>query len=100
MLTDYLKIGDKVDKKFLDYLIDELPPRTLTGEIVQIGGAYSSDKYGRNTYITFATETPFGSWYYKGSCLPGQIVNEERSFEEFDMSYIEENLEEEESLEE
>lgn len=94
-LLDYLKIGDEVDKELLDYFINELPPRTLNGEIVQIGGADSSDKYGRDTYITFATENPFGSWYYKGSCLPEKIINEVRSLEEFDMSYLEEDLEEE-----
>lgn len=96
-LTDYLKIGDKVDRNFLDHFINELPPKTLTGEIVQIAEAYSSNRDGRSTYITFAKEEPFGDWYYKGACLSGSTMNEERSFEEFDMSYIE-DLEEEETL--
>lgn len=97
-LTDYLKIGDKVDRKFLDHFINELPPKTLTGEMVQIAEAYSSDKNGIETYITFATDVPFGDWYYRGACLPGSTMNEERKFEEYDMSYIEEDLEEEETL--
>lgn len=98
MLTDYLKIGDKVDRKFLDHFINELPPKTLTGEIVQIAEAYSANKNGRATYITFATDEPFGDWYYRGACLPGSVMNEERSFEEYDMSNIEEEQEEEEIL--
>lgn len=97
ILTDYLKLGDKVDREFLDHFIDELPPKTLTGEIVQIAEVYSMVKNGRDTYITFARDVPFGDWYYRGACLPGSTMNEERKFEEFDMSYIE-DLEEEETL--
>ena len=84
-LTDYLHIGDKVDRNLIDNLIDSLPPITLNGEIVQIGGAYSSDNEGRATYITFATEKPFGDWYYKGACIKGETINREYEFEEFEL---------------
>lgn len=94
-LMDYLHIGDKVDRKLIDNLIDSLPPITLNGEIVQIGGAYSSDNKGRTTYITFARERPFGDWCYKGACIKGETINKEYEFEWFDVTdksvQIEEN---------
>lgn len=98
MLTDYLRLGDKVDEELLNHLIDQLQPKTLTGEMIQIGGAYSANNNGRATYITFARDVPLGDWFYRGACTIGSIMNEEREFEEFDMSYIEEDLEQEETI--
>lgn len=97
-LTDYLKIGDIVDKDIVDYIINSLTPRTMTGILVQDGEIYSSDKNGRNTYITFARENPNEEWYYKGACFVGETENKERKFELFDMSYIEKEHEQEEVL--
>ena len=81
-ITDYLKIGDRVDRKLIDYFVDSLPPVTLTGEIVQIGGVFSISPNGKNTYITFAIDKPFGDWYYMGACEKGSIINAEKTFEE------------------
>ena len=98
MLTDYLRLGDKVDEELLNHLIDQLQPKTLTGEMIQIGGAYSANNNGRATYITFARDVPLGDWFYRGACTIGSTMNEEREFEEFDMSDIEEDLEQEETI--
>jgi len=95
-LTDYLKIGDMVDKDILEYIMNSIPPKTMTGNILQGGEPYSSDKDGKNTYITFAKENPFGEWYYKGACLKGETENKEKEFELF--TYMEEDYDETEIL--
>lgn len=94
-LTDYLHIGDKVDRSLIDSLIDSVSPITLNGEIVQIGEAYSSDNKGRSTYLTFATNIPFGDWYYKGACLKGETINREYKFEEIGLENREQEIGEE-----
>lgn len=96
-LIDYLHIGDKVDKSMADYFV-ESNPITCNGELVQLGGAYSSDMKGRNTYLTIAKDEPFGEWIYKGACLKGETINREYEFEIFDMNYRNKGLEEEKEL--
>lgn len=84
-LMDYLHIGDKVDKSMADYFA-ESKPIICNGELVQLGGAYTSDIKGRNTYLTIVRDEPFGEWIYKGACLKGETINKENEFEVFDMN--------------
>lgn len=96
-LMDYLHIGDKVDKSMADYFA-ESNAIICNGELVQLGGAYSSDIKGRATYLTITRDEPFGDWIYKGACLKGETLNREYEFEVFDMDYINKELEEEKEL--
>lgn len=64
-ISDYLKVGDIVDKEMVEHFINCYPPITLNGLLVQCGEAYDT-RNGKNTYITFAKEN--GHWMYKGDC--------------------------------
>lgn len=77
-LSDYLNWGDEVDEELLDYVINCLPPRTMNGNMVQMGEPYS-DKIVNGkyipTYLTFISNgqfTPNRKWYYAGACTAGQ----------------------------
>lgn len=96
-LMDYLHIGDKVDKSMADYFV-ESNPIICNGELVQLGGAYSSDIKGRATYLTIARDEPFGDWIYKGACLKGETINKEYEFEAFDVTDTSLEIEEEKEL--
>lgn len=96
-LMDYLHIGDKIDKSMANYFA-ESNPIICNGEIVQLGGAYSSDIKGRNTYLTIARDKPFGDWIYKGACLKGETINKEYEFESFDVSDTNIEIEEEKEI--
>ena len=72
-LTEYIHIGDRVDRSVRDYFINSLPPITMTNGIIQMGGPYSTDSYGRNTYLTIAKDEYSDDWYYKGPCIKGSI---------------------------
>lgn len=93
-LLDYIHIGDKIDKGFIDHFINELPPVTLTGEIAQIAGISSTDVSGHNLYITFATDKPFGDWYFQGECRINERENGNWKLEQYDMTEYEEYVEE------
>jgi hypothetical protein len=67
-LTDYLNIDDEIDKDLFNHLLNILPPRTLSEDLFQVGGAYGMNEYGITTYLTFSKEN--GKWLYKGDCLP------------------------------
>lgn len=97
-ITDYLHIGDKVSHSLIDYFVEALQPITINGEIVQIAGEYSTDSNGNPTYLTFAAETPFGDWIYKGACLKGETINQEYKFEEIEIANIDSELEEEKEI--
>lgn len=96
-LMDYLHIGDKVDKSMFYYFVDSNPV-ICNGEIVQLGGAYSSDIKGRSTYLTIARDEPFGAWIYKGACLKGETINKEYEFESFDVTDKSNEIEEEKEM--
>ena len=80
-ITSYLKVGDIVNKELVDDIINSLPPITLNGLLVQMGEPYSSDQHGRNTYITFGKDTPFGNWHFKGICIKDSTKNIDNSIE-------------------
>ncbi len=73
-LSKYLMPGDIVDELIIDYVLECLPPVTWTETIIQMGEAYSSDKNGRLTYITF--EKIGQDWVYTGIAIkPTNKIN-------------------------
>ena len=76
-LSNYLNWGDEVDEAMMDYVIGCLPPRTMNGNMVQMGEPYSDkliDGKYYPTYLTFISNglfIPNRKWYYAGAAIAG-----------------------------
>lgn len=76
--ADYVKEGDKVSRDIVDYFINCIPPRNLTGGFFQMGTPQDMVREG-STYMTFIylydDDSYSGEvWQYKGNCLGGSCV--------------------------
>ena len=63
-LTDYLNIGDEVDKSMWYYFLEVLPPIQNSG-ILQISEPYDYNHKGVFTYMTLKKNNE--KWYYIGT---------------------------------
>ena len=82
-LTDALEVGEAVGEDIVQYVINCLPPRTLTGRVVQLGEPYSHRPKQNGatfwqkcypTYLTFVKQED-GMWHYAGTCFAGETTN-------------------------
>lgn len=71
-LDVFLQIGDVVDREFVDYFINVLPPAFWNDRIVQMGEPYSH-RDGKATYATLKNTGK--GWVYAGHCFRGQTEN-------------------------
>lgn len=67
----FLQIGDLVDKEFVEYFINVMPPATMNSHCIQIGEPYSHMN-GKATFSTLK-KTEEG-WVYAGHCHRGQTT--------------------------
>lgn len=78
-ITQYLKVGDKVDKAMYEHFLNIMPPHYNCGGLLQVGGACNAikDENGvmRNTYLTFGKDSENDAWVFKGECFSGVWVN-------------------------
>jgi len=78
-LSEYLDIGDLVDKEMVNYFVETLPPACNRSDLIQIGEPYShkedpEDGKWKGTYATLC-KTPEG-WRYAGHCFRGKKINQ------------------------
>jgi hypothetical protein len=79
----YCKPGDLVSEDVYDYFLDILPPRTMSGVMLQVGEPHSTalnPKTGKwqNTYATFVTvkgDSKERVYRYCGNCFAGQTLD-------------------------
>ena len=74
-LSNYLNWGDEVDEAMMDYIIGCIPPRTMNGNMVQMGEPYDDKQVNGKwipTYLTFISNgkfTPERKWYFAGAAV-------------------------------
>lgn len=78
-ITQYLRVGDKVDNAMYEHFLNILPPKYHYNGVLQVGGACDTakNKYGvlQQTYLTFVEDTENDCWVFKGECCPHEVIN-------------------------
>ena len=70
ILSEFLQVGDAVDRDFVDYFIEVLPPACMSLRCIQLGEPSRHDpKTGKPMFETLQRENY--QWIYKGvMCTP------------------------------
>lgn len=63
-LSQYLSVGDLVDEELYYYVLEVLPPATMTSKVLQMGEPYSHDANGKPTFSTLIKRAD--GWHYEG----------------------------------
>lgn len=84
-ITQYLRVGDKVDNAMYEHFLNILPPKYHYNGVLQVGGACDTakNKYGvlQQTYLTFVEDTENDCWVFKGECCPHEVINRNSDLE-------------------
>ncbi len=88
------QLGDYVDEEIVNSLMNALPPRTLSENLLQVGEPYCTkfdekNNMYRSTFSTFkrvAGQTPNEIWEFVGHCFAGED-SERGSFPSYISSY-------------
>lgn len=74
-LSEYLLLGDEVDKEMVRYFINVYTPaQTATSRLVQMAGGHLKyrNKHGKMERIFATLRKNGGHWYYAGLCFSGE----------------------------
>lgn len=76
-LEKCMEPGDLVEESIVDAIVNDLPPATLTRDLVQGGEPYSHavdprTERWRPTFLTFSRDA--GQWTFRGYCFRGETV--------------------------
>lgn len=78
-ITQYLKVGDKVDNAMYEHFLNIMPPQYHYGGVLQVGGACDAvkneDGVLNNTYLTFVQRSESDCWVFKGECFLREWIN-------------------------
>lgn len=78
-ITQYLRVGDKVDDAMYEHFLNIMPPQYHYGGVLQVGGACDAvkneDGILKNTYLTFVKDAESDFWIFKGECFSREWLN-------------------------
>lgn len=84
-LNKLLTVGDVIDEKFYNLLVNSVPPKTYNQNLFQMGEMYDfcENEAGKMqpTYMTFTKDKESEGWIYQGACFANEIKNRHPEFE-------------------
>ncbi len=78
-VTQYLRVGDKVDNDMYMYFLNIAGPHAFGYTYLQVGGACdlvkAEDGTLKNTFLTFEKDVANDCWVFLGECFTQEKVN-------------------------
>lgn len=89
-ISQYLQVGDVVDKEMYEHFLNGLPPQYNYSAFLQAGGAcdtFNVDGVLKSTYLTFVKDGDSDNWVFKGECFLGETINKNPELESPDEKF-------------